>query len=75
MMVLQIAVHIHRVQPVFVMNKVILHSVTVSTRSSGLKEKGGELVTLVFFPDLWYLSLYNYMNESRNKFRVFKNLA
>lgn len=74
-MVLHIVMHICRVQLVSVMNKAIRSSVTVPARTAGLKERGRELVMLVFFPDPRYFCLYNYMHKSRNKFSVFKDLA
>lgn len=43
-MILQIALHIHRIRLVFVMNKVIQSFVTVPVRRMEPKEKGGALV-------------------------------
>jgi len=74
-MVLQIVMHIRRVQLLFLRNQVILSSVTVPARRVGLKRKGGELVMVVFFSDLRYFYSYYYMHKSRNKFSIFKDLA
>lgn len=75
-MVLQTVAHIHSVWWVFVMSKVALSSVTVAARRAVLKEKGGEVVVLVFLPYLMYLCfcLHNYMNFSRNKISTFRIL-
>lgn len=72
-MVLQIVMHMHKVQLVSVTNRAIQRSVTVPTRRAGLK--GGEIVILVLFPDLKHFSLYNCMNKARNKFSIFKDFT
>lgn len=48
-MVLQTVAQTHSVWWVFVMSKVTLSSVIVPARRAVLKEKGGEIVVLVFF--------------------------
>lgn len=74
-MVLQIVMHSCSVQLVFVMNKVILNLVTMPTRTAELKEKGGELVMLLFFPNLRYFGLHNCMYKNKEKFSIFKDLT